>query len=79
MHGLRAHEAVLAAGETETGITIHVVDEEYDQGDIIAQCRVQVRQRDTAGTLAERELAREHEFLVNTLKRIVAGEIVLSV
>lgn len=77
MYGLQVHEAVLAAGETETGVTIHVVDEEYDQGEIIAQCRVSVREQDTAETLAKRVLAREHEFLVHTLKQIVAGEIVL--
>jgi phosphoribosylglycinamide formyltransferase 1 len=77
MYGLHVHEAVLAAGETETGITIHVVGEEYDQGEIVAQCRVSVRERDTAETLAERVLAHEHEFLVNTLKQIVSGEIVL--
>ena len=77
MYGLRVHEAVLAAGETETGVTIHLVDEEYDHGKIIAQCRVPVRDQDTAETLAERVLAYEHEFLVTTLKQIVAREIVL--
>jgi phosphoribosylglycinamide formyltransferase-1 len=77
MYGLHVHEAILAAGETETGITIHVADAEYDQGEIIAQCRVPVREQDTAETLAERVLAREHEFLVSTLKQIVAGEIIL--
>jgi len=77
MYGLNVHAAVLAAREAETGVTIHVVDEEYDQGRIIAQCRVPVGEQDTLEALAERVLVREHELLVNTLKQIVSGEIAL--
>ena len=77
MYGARVHEAVLAAGERETGVTIHLVDAEYDQGLIIAQCRIPVRADDTAETLAARVLAREHTFLVETLERIVAGTVKL--
>jgi len=77
MYGLAVHEAVLASGETETGVTIHVVDEEYDHGQILAQCRLSVRTQDTAETLAKRVLSLEHEFLVSTFKQIVTGEIVL--
>jgi len=76
MYGLNVYEAVLAAGEKETSVTIHLVDKEYDQGKIIAQCRVPVSEHDMVETLAERVLACEHEFLVSTLKQIVAGEIV---
>src|SRR5262249_60197687 len=39
MYGNRVHEAVLAAGDTETGGTLHLVDEEYDHGTVVAQCR----------------------------------------
>jgi phosphoribosylglycinamide formyltransferase 1 len=77
MYGLRVHEAVLAAGERETGATIHVVDDEYDHGRIVAQCRVPVMAGDTAESLAARVLEREHVFLVDTLARIVAGELAL--
>ena len=73
MYGARVHEAVLAAGERETGVTIHVVDEEYDRGAIVAQCRVPVQEGDTPDTLAARVLEREHTFLVETLARIVSG------
>ena len=57
MYGARVHEAVLASGEPETGITIHVVDEEYDHGPIVAQCRVPVHPGDTAESLAARRTA----------------------
>jgi len=56
MYGAHVHEAVIAAGERETGITIHLVDREYDHGNILAQCRLPVMQSDTAATLAERVL-----------------------
>jgi phosphoribosylglycinamide formyltransferase-1 len=79
MYGAHVHEAVIAAGDEETGVTIHLVDREYDHGDILAQCRVPVLKGDTAVTLAERVLVREHTFLVETLKRIIAGEIGLPV
>ncbi|MBN2386200.1 MAG: phosphoribosylglycinamide formyltransferase [Anaerolineales bacterium] len=77
MYGAHVHAAVIAAGDSETGVTIHLVDEEYDHGRILAQCRLPVLATDTAVTLAARVLAREHTFLVETLARIVRGEIVL--
>ena len=77
MYGAHVHEAVLAAGETETGVTIHLVDAEYDHGAILAQSRVPVLPGDTVATLAQRVLACEHRFLVDTLKQIVAGTLVL--
>lgn len=71
------HEAVLAAGETQTGVTVHLVDEEYDHGAIVAQTTVPVQPGDTAETLAARVLTREHAFLVDTLQAIAAGTLVL--
>ena len=75
LYGRAVHEAVLAASERQTGVTIHVVDERYDHGPIIAQCRVPVIAGDTVDSLAERVLRREHEFYVETLQRIERGEI----
>jgi phosphoribosylglycinamide formyltransferase-1 len=75
MYGIRVHQAVLAAGEKETGITIHLADEDYDRGAIIAQSRVPVLPGDTAETLANRVLEREHSFLVETVGKIITGEI----
>ena len=77
MYGRRVHEAALSAGDRETGVTIHVVDEEYDHGPIVAQVRIPVAEGDTPETLAARVLEHEHRLLVETLRRIVAGEIVL--
>jgi formyltetrahydrofolate-dependent phosphoribosylglycinamide formyltransferase len=63
MYGARVHEAVLASGATESGATVHYVDEEYDRGPIIAQARVPVRPGDTPETLAVRVLEAEHRLL----------------
>jgi phosphoribosylglycinamide formyltransferase 1 len=78
MYGAHVHEAIIAAHEQETGVTIHLVDQEYDHGGILAQCRLPVLQGDTSVTLAKRVLEREHSFLVETLKRIIDGEIAMA-
>ncbi len=75
MYGARVHEAVLASGERETGVSIHVVDQDYDTGPVIAQCRVSVEVGDTPESLAERVVTREHEFLVETIASIADGRI----
>lgn len=77
MYGTAVHEAVLAAGEKETGVTIHLVDEEYDHGEILAQCRVPVQAGDTVATLSQRVLEREHTFLVEILRQIIEEKIAL--
>ena len=79
MYGMHVHEAVIAAGDQETGITIHLVDREYDHGNILAQCRMPVIEGENAKTLAARVLEREHIFLVETLKKIIDGEITLPI
>jgi phosphoribosylglycinamide formyltransferase-1 len=78
MYGKRVHEAVLRAGEPVTGVTVHVVDELYDHGRILAQCEVPVLAGDTAESLAERVLRQEHQLYSDTLRRIAAGEIELE-
>jgi phosphoribosylglycinamide formyltransferase-1 len=77
MYGLRIHEAVVASGAPETGVTIHLVDQKYDHGPIVAQCRVPVREGDTPNTLAHRVLEIEHSFLVDTLSKILHGDLAL--
>ena len=77
MYGDRVHEAVLAAGDQETGVTVHVVDEEYDHGPILAQCRVPVLERDTIASLSQRVLEREHRFLVDVVEQIATGALAL--
>jgi phosphoribosylglycinamide formyltransferase-1 len=78
LYGKLVHEAVLKAGQTVTGVTVHVVDERYDHGRILAQCQVPVRIGDTVESLAERVLQQEHLLYAATLQRIAMGEIVLD-
>ena len=63
MYGRRVHEAVLASGAAESGVTVHYVDEQYDRGPIIAQARVPVVRGDTPESLAARVLEAEHRLL----------------
>jgi phosphoribosylglycinamide formyltransferase-1 len=75
MYGDRVFEAVLEAGEPESGISIHLVDPEYDTGPIVRQCRVPVLPGDSLNDLKDRVRAREKEFVVETLAGIAKGEI----
>lgn len=78
MFGMNVHTAVIEAKESETGVTIHRVNAEYDSGKIVAQTTVPVLERDTLETLAARVLEREHEFLVEVIADIVNGKIPLG-
>jgi phosphoribosylglycinamide formyltransferase-1 len=60
MYGARVHEAVIASGASESGVTVHLVDDEYDRGAIVAQWRIPIEQSDTADSLAAKVLAIEH-------------------
>ena len=60
MYGARVHEAVIESGARESGVTVHLVDNEYDRGPIVAQWRIPVEKSDTAESLAARVLAVEH-------------------
>jgi phosphoribosylglycinamide formyltransferase-1 len=77
MYGRRVHEAVIAAGVAQSGICIHLVDEEYDRGPVIARRSAPVLPGDTAETLETRVTALEPGFFVETLKRIAEGALVL--
>jgi len=63
MYGMRVHRAVLAAGSTVTGATVHLVNAEYDRGPIVAQWPVPVAASDTPESLQQRVLAVEHQLL----------------
>jgi formyltetrahydrofolate-dependent phosphoribosylglycinamide formyltransferase len=63
MYGHRVHQAVLASGARESGATVHLVDEVYDRGAILAQARVPVLPGDDADRLAARVLEVEHRLL----------------
>lgn len=67
-YGSHVHEAVLAAGEAETGATVHLVDHEYDHGKIISQRKCPVQPGDTVETLAARVMALERELLPEVIR-----------
>lgn len=77
MYGRRVHEAVIAAGVTESGATIHAVDEIYDHGPVIERRTVPVLPNDTADQLEARVAAMEPGFFIETLARIANGDIAL--
>jgi phosphoribosylglycinamide formyltransferase-1 len=69
MYGIHVHEAVLAAGEKETGVTVHLVTHRYDEGEILAQERVPVLAGDTPEELQKRVLVVEHGLYWRVLRR----------
>lgn len=73
MYGERVHQAVIDNKEKESGITIHYVDEHYDNGDIIFQAVCPVMDGDTAASLARRVQLLEHAHYPPVIERIVAG------
>jgi phosphoribosylglycinamide formyltransferase 1 len=74
MYGVHVHQAVLDAGEKETGITIHYVDEHYDHGDVIFQVRCKVEAGETADSLAQKIHLLEHEWFPKIIERVVKEE-----
>lgn len=70
MYGARVHEAVIASGAKESGVTVHLVDDEYDRGPIVAQWRVPVEPSDTADKLAARVLNVEHVVYPRTVEMV---------
>lgn len=71
MYGRHVHEAVLAAGETESGCTVHLVDDTYDTGPLVLQRRVPVLPGDTPEMLAERVQAAEREALPEGIEMLL--------
>jgi phosphoribosylglycinamide formyltransferase-1 len=74
MYGIAVHEAVIRAGERETGITIHLVADDYDEGPILDQTHVPVFPSDTPDILAGRVHRRELRFLVEFLSKVERGD-----
>jgi phosphoribosylglycinamide formyltransferase-1 len=71
MHGMRVHEAVIAAGERESGISVHYVNEGYDQGKLIFQARCKVEENDTAESLAKKIQILEHEQFPLVIEELI--------
>jgi phosphoribosylglycinamide formyltransferase-1 len=71
MYGMHIHEAVCAAGERETGLTIHLVNREYDKGAQLFQMKCPVLPNDTPHDVATRVLKLEHEFYPKVVEKYV--------
>jgi phosphoribosylglycinamide formyltransferase 1 len=71
MHGSHVHEAVRAANETETGITIHFCNAAYDEGSIIFQARCSVLPEDSATDIARKVLQLEHDFFPKIIDKVL--------
>lgn len=72
MYGIHVHRAVLAAGEEESGCSVHFVTDGIDEGQIIEQRRVPVLPDDDASALAARVLVEEHKLIVSVTKKVLA-------
>ena len=71
MYGIKVHEAVIKAGEKESGCTVHFVTNEIDAGEIITNVKVPVLEDDTPETLQKRVLEQEHKLLIKGIKKIL--------
>lgn len=75
MYGSHVHEAVKAAGDTETGMTVHWVSAVCDGGEIIAQFRTSLDPSDTPDDIAAKEHELEKRYFPETIDRILRGEL----
>lgn len=72
MYGMRVHEAVKKAGDTETGITIHYVNEQYDDGDIVFQAKCPVRPEDSPEDIAQNIHRLEHRHFPEVIEKLLS-------
>ncbi|QVL34246.1 phosphoribosylglycinamide formyltransferase [Telmatocola sphagniphila] len=73
MYGHHVHEAVIAAGETESGCTVHYVDDEYDHGEIVLQRKVSISLADTPDSLAAKVFEQECLAYPEALRKVLAS------
>lgn len=73
MYGMKVHEKVITEGEIESGITIHYVNEKYDEGDIIFQGRCLISKNENAETLANKVHKLEYKYYPEVIERIIKG------
>ncbi len=77
MYGRRVHEAVIAAGARVSGASVHLVDGEYDHGEVVARIELPVASNETAESLEAKVTAAEPGLFVSTLKAITEGRLKL--
>lgn len=78
MYGMRVHEAVVAAGDTESGITIHLVNEHYDEGQVVFQARCPVLPNDTAEDVAQKIHALEYAHFPKVIAELLSKKLPLK-
>lgn len=71
MYGNNVHKAVVEAGEKESGITIHYINEEYDEGNIIFQAKCDISDSDTFSNVAEKVHALEYKYFPKIIKQVI--------
>jgi phosphoribosylglycinamide formyltransferase-1 len=74
MYGMNVHKAVITAGENESGISIHYVNEHYDEGKIISQHKCEITKSDTPESLAQKIQQLEHEFFPQIIETILRNQ-----
>jgi phosphoribosylglycinamide formyltransferase 1 len=75
MYGGRVHEAIKKAGETESGITIHYVNEHYDEGEIIFQAKCKIDPEDSADSIAKKVQKLEHEHFPKIIEQVLLNQL----
>jgi phosphoribosylglycinamide formyltransferase-1 len=78
MFGDHVFEAVLASGDSESGVSVHIVKASYDSGRVLRQVRVPVASSDSVHSLKSRVRESEREVVVQTLAAIARGELLLA-
>jgi len=78
MYGLRVHKEVLKNNEYLSGVTVHLVNSEYDKGEILSQQTIPISENETPESLAEKAHRVEHRLIVKTIKKIIEKKIGLA-
>ncbi len=74
MYGMHVHQAVIDSGDAESGISIHYVNEKYDEGKIIFQARCKIDRDDTPETLAEKIHQLEYEYFPKVIEELTINK-----
>ena len=74
MYGVNVHKAVKASGESETGVTIHLVNEVYDGGRVLFQAATAITENDSAKDIARKVQALEHEHYPLIIEKLINDE-----
>jgi phosphoribosylglycinamide formyltransferase-1 len=75
MYGNRVHRAVVEAQESESGISVHYVNKEYDEGAIIFQAKVSVEKKDSVEVLAQKIQQLEHRFFPKVIEQVISNSL----